>query len=146
MFLTLLCLRMSATAGAPTGATGGLTPTPTGSTSTPTSGPAAPSNSGSNTNTGGSTSNSGSNANPPPANDIIITERIMSDTSWPADLRLDLAKLNWEEWSFQLRIQTDRLAFTKWLKGTLPRLCAIKYPKAHDIWETNDCSLHAFIF
>jgi hypothetical protein len=70
----------------------------------------------------------------------------MSDTSWPADLRLDLAKSNWEEWSFQLKVQTDCLGFTKWLKGTLPQPDAAVHPKAHDIWETNDCSLRAFIF
>ena len=28
----------------------------------------------------------------------------------------------------------------------LPHLCVTKYPKAHEIWETNDCSLCAFIF
>jgi len=54
--------------------------------------------------------------------------------------------LNWEEWNFQLRIQTDCLGFTKWLRGTLPCPSAATHPKAHDIWETNDCSLWAFIF
>jgi len=70
----------------------------------------------------------------------------MSNTSWPANLQLDLAKSNWEEWSFQLHIQTDCLGFTKWLRGTLPHPNMVTHPKAHDIWETNDCSLHAFIF
>jgi hypothetical protein len=70
----------------------------------------------------------------------------MSDNSWPADLSLDLAKSNWEEWNFQLRVQTNRLGFTKWLKGTLPCPNAGTHPKAHDIWEMNDCSLCAFIF
>jgi len=125
-------------------AVSGLTPAPTSSTTTPTTGSGAPAASG--TATGGSTSNSGSNTNTSSAHDIIITEWIMSDTSWPADLCLNLAKSNWEEWSFQLQIQTDRLGFTKWLKGMLPHLCTTKYPKAHDIWETNDCSLHTFIF
>ena len=70
----------------------------------------------------------------------------MSNTSWPTHLHLDLAKSNWEEWSFQLCIQTNRLGFTKWLRGTLPHPSAATHPKAHDIWETNDCSLRAFIF
>src|SRR6266851_7452132 len=125
-------------------AVSGLTPAPTSSTTTPTTGSGAPAASG--TATGGSTSNSGSNTNTSSAHDIIITEWIMSNTSWPVDLHLNLAKSNWKEWSFQLQIQTDRLGFTKWLKGTLPCPCVTKYPKAHDIWETNDCSLRAFIF
>jgi hypothetical protein len=136
-------------------AVGGLTPAPIGSTITPTTGSGAPAASGMATggstsnyglNSNSSSSNSGSNTITSSANDIIITEQIMSDISWPADLCLDLSKSNWEQWSFRLRIQTNRLGFTKWLKGTLPHPCATKYPKAHDIWETNDCSLRAFIF
>jgi len=69
----------------------------------------------------------------------------MSDPSWPANLHLDLAKSNWEEWSFQLKVQCDRLGFVKWLKGTLPQPDGALHPKAHDIWETNDCSLRGFI-
>jgi len=69
----------------------------------------------------------------------------MSDPSWPADLRLDLAKSNWEEWSFQLKVQCNRLGFTRWLKGTFPQPDAGLHPKAHEIWETNDCSLRGFI-
>jgi hypothetical protein len=70
----------------------------------------------------------------------------MSNTSWLANLHLNLAKSNWEEWSFQLKVQSDRLSFTKWLKGTLPQPDTTLYPKAHDIWETNDCFLRVFIF
>jgi len=70
----------------------------------------------------------------------------MSNTSWPADLCLDLAKSNWKEWSFQIRVQTDCLGFTKWLKGMLPHPSVTTHPKANNIWETNDCSLCAFIF
>ncbi len=125
-------------------ATGGLTTAPAGSTAPSSSNSAVPAGPGNAP--GGTTANPGSNTNTPPAGDIIITERIMSDTSWPADLHLNLAKSNWEEWSFQLRIQTDRLGFTKWLRGTLPRPSVATHPKAHDIWETNDCSLRAFIF
>ena len=135
----------------------GLTPAPTGSTTQGPTGSApsgqaagAPQQSIAPTEGAPTDSNtttaSGSNSNPSSAGDIIITERFMSDTSWPADLRLDLAKSNWEEWSFQLQLESDRLGFTKWLKGTLPQPDAILHPKAHDIWETNDCSLRAFIF
>src|SRR5712671_4024973 len=45
-----------------------------------------------------------------------------------------------------LKVKTGRLGFTKWLQGTLPRPDATLHPKAHDIWETNDCSLQCFIF
>ena len=91
-------------------ATGGLTPAPAGSIVPSTSNYGAPAGSG--TVPSGTTSTPGSNTNPSSGNDIIITKRIMSDSSWPANLQLDLAKSNWEEWSFQLRIQTDRLGFT----------------------------------
>ena len=32
------------------------------------------------------------------ANGMKITEHIFSDTSWPANLSLDLGKSNWQEW------------------------------------------------
>jgi hypothetical protein len=70
----------------------------------------------------------------------------MSNPSWPANLCLDLLKSNWEEWSFHLKVQCDCLGFTWWLKGTLPQLDTILHPKAHYIWETNDCSLCSFIY
>jgi len=80
------------------------------------------------------------------AGDITITECYMSDSSWLANLHLNLAKSNWEEWSFLLKVKTNRLGFSKWLKGTLPQPDPILHPKAHNIWETNDCSLCGFIF
>src|SRR6266851_636836 len=125
----------------------GLTPTPSGSTTLPAAGSSqatAP--------TGGapsalnSTTTVGLNSIPTPSSDITISKHFMSNNSWPADLHLDLAKSNWEEWSFQLNCQTDRLGFMRWLKGTLPHLDAILHPKAHDIWETNNCSLRGFIY
>jgi hypothetical protein len=70
----------------------------------------------------------------------------MADPSWPADLCLDLTKSNWEEWSFLLKVKSDRLGFSKWLKGTLPQPDPVLHPKVHNIWETNDCSLRGFIF
>jgi hypothetical protein len=137
----------------------GLTPAPTGSTSTAAApsglagGPTQPNSSPSGAASSGSDTNSGSNANPsagsgtiPPTGDITITERFMSDSSWPPDLRLDLAKSNWEEWSFLLMIKTDRLGFLRWLKGTLPQPDATTHAKAHEIWETNNFSLRGFIF
>jgi hypothetical protein len=86
-----------------------------------------------------------SHSNPATTYDITITECFMADPSWPADLHLDLSKLNWEEWSFCLKVQCDCLGFVKWLKGSLPQPDAALHPKAHDIWETNDCSLRGFI-
>ena len=141
----------------------GLTPAPTGSMALPaassvpsgqssvpsgqTSGtpqhPSAPTGGAhaiSNANT-----TAGSHSNPPSTGDITISKRFMSDPAWPADLCLDLAKSNWEEWSFQLKMQCNHLGFTKWLKGTLPQPDAALHPKAHDIWEMNDCSLRGFI-
>ena len=126
----------------------GLTPAPTGSTPSghssgaPQHPPAA-----SGGTTGGSNSAPvGSNSNTSSSGDVTISECYMSDSSWLADLRLDLAKSYWEEWSFLLYAKCDRLGFSKWLKGTLPQLDALLHPKAHDIWETNDCSLRGFIF
>jgi len=88
----------------------------------------------------------GLHSNTPATSDITITECFMSDPSWPSDLHLDLSKLNWEEWSFQLKVQCDCLGFVKWLKGTFPQPNTTLHPKAHDIWETNDCSLCGFIY
>jgi hypothetical protein len=42
-------------------------------------------------------------------------------------------------------VQCDRLGFVKWLKGSLPQPDAALHPKAHDIWDTNNCSLCGFI-
>ena len=85
-------------------------------------------------------------SNAPTTGDITISEQFMSNPSWPANLCLDLLKSNWEEWSFHLKVQCDCLGFTWWLKGTLPQLDTILHPKAHYIWETNDCSLCSFIY
>jgi hypothetical protein len=142
-------------------ATVGLTPAPSGSTAQPAVGSApsgqssgapqpvsAPSGgatSGLNSTTN-PTANAGSHSNPTPTGDITISERFMADPSWPADLHLDLAKSNWEEWSFLLKVKSDCLGFSKWLKGTLPQPDPVLHPKAHDIWEMNNCSLRGFIF
>jgi hypothetical protein len=142
----------------------GLTPTPTGSTAQPAA-PSAPSGqiaapSGPSSGTpqqpsaptrvappvSNTMTPAASHSNPATTYDITITERFMADPSWPADLRLDLSKSNWEEWSFRLKVQCDRLGFVKWLKGSLPQPDAALHPKAHDIWETNDCSLCGFIY
>jgi hypothetical protein len=141
----------------------GLTPAPTGSTAQPAA-PSAPS--GQSTTPSGQPSGNPQplstpavgaptvshsnmpvhlNSNAPATGDITITKRFMSNHSWPANLCLDLSKLNWEEWSFRLKVQCDCLGFTRWLKGSLPQLDALLHPKAHDIWETNDCSLRGFI-
>jgi hypothetical protein len=65
--------------------------------------------------------------------DITITKRFIANPSWPANLHLDLSKSNWKEWSFQLKVQCDRLRFVKWLKGSLPQPDATLHPKAHNI-------------
>jgi hypothetical protein len=95
--------------------------------------------------------NSPSGGNPNPANsttgpnDVTLTERFLSNSSWPADLVLDLGKSNWLEWSFRLENLTDNQGFSKWLDGSLPCPDKFKFPKANRIWMLNDRSLRAFI-
>src|SRR6266851_4674508 len=99
----------------------GLTPMPSGSTVLPAAGSSqASAPTGVAPSALNSTAAVGLNSIPTPSGDITISEHFMSDNSWPADLRLNLAKSNWEEWSFQLKVQCDRLGFTRWLKGTFP--------------------------
>ena len=42
---------------------------------------------------------------------IVLTERFLSDPSWPADLILDLGKDNWPEWSRRLELLADGQGF-----------------------------------
>lgn len=76
---------------------------------------------------------------------IVITERFLSDPSWPADLILDLGKDNWPEWSRCLELLADGQGFARYLDGSLSCPDILVYPRAHWIWDNNDRSLHAFI-
>ena len=101
----------------------------TGSTSNPTPANNTPSN-----NPPSSNSNPPGPGNTAGSNDITISERFLSDSSWPADLILDLGKSNWSEWSFRLENLTDNQGFSEWLDGSLPRPDPTSSPKAHHIW------------
>jgi len=46
-----------------------------------------------------------SNLSPPAwLTDLPITEKYINDPAWPASLRLDLEKGNWDEWSHCMQI------------------------------------------
>ena len=77
--------------------------------------------------------------------DITITERFISDSAWPADLKLDLGKSNWDDWSHCMRLLVDHLGFTDWLEGTLACPNQSSYAKANRVWRSNDRSLRAFM-
>jgi transposase InsO family protein len=76
---------------------------------------------------------------------IILTERFLSDPSWPADLMLDLGKSNWPEWSRRLELLADGQGFARYLDGTLGCPDLVTNPRAHWVWDNNDRSLRAFI-
>ena len=98
---------------------------------------------------GGNISISTTNSNSPTSatgpGDITITERFISDSAWPADLKLDLGKSNWDDWSHRMRLLVDHLGFTDWLDGTLPCPDQTSYAKANRVWKSNDRSLRAFM-
>jgi hypothetical protein len=76
---------------------------------------------------------------------ITFTEHLISDTSWPSGLNLDLKEGNWLDWSRCLTLLADRLLVSSYLNGTLSCPDAITEPLAHQIWNGNDRSLCAFI-
>jgi hypothetical protein len=76
---------------------------------------------------------------------IILTERTLDRTSWPADLVLDLGKSNWMEWSRKLSLLALQQGFTPWLDGSLPCPDATLAPGANFIWKHNDDALQSFI-
>jgi len=76
---------------------------------------------------------------------IILTERIMCDHSWPTDLVLDRWKYNWKEWSQHVTRLAHVQGFTEWLDGTLKRPDPAVYPQASMVWEVNDGSIWAFM-
>jgi hypothetical protein len=76
---------------------------------------------------------------------IDLTERFLSDPSWPTSLVLDLGKSNWPEWSRRLELLADGQGFFRYLDGTLRCPDSLMYPTAYWIWDNNDRSLRAFI-
>lgn len=77
--------------------------------------------------------------------DILLTERYLTDNSWPSDLILDLDKSNWPDWSKRLNLLAIGQGFGGWLNGTLQCPDVNTHPRAYWIWKGNDDSLRAFI-
>src|SRR5713226_360641 len=99
-----------------------------------------------------SNNNSPSTTPPPPPNtpsagtqSMKITERTLNDTSWPADLVLDLVTGNWNEWSRKLTLLCLRQGFTAYLNGTLACRNESTHFDAHHAWCNNDGALQGFI-
>jgi gag-polypeptide of LTR copia-type len=84
-------------------------------------------------------------ASPLPHNEVLITQVIISDPTWPTDLVLDLEKSNWHAWNHQIRLLADKFGVRGWLMGTLSCPDTTANLRAHHIWETTDLSLCAFI-
>lgn len=76
---------------------------------------------------------------------IIFTERLITDFCWPPDLRLDLEKFNWDEWSLRMSLFATSRRLTEWLDGSLKRPDEAAYPEAHYLWQRTDGSLRAFM-
>ena len=137
---------MSANTGNPSTNTG----TPSANTSTPTTGGTSNTTGGTSTTTGATTSSSTVNVHTSshsasgPGN-VVFSERTIADSSWPAELILDLSKTNWLEWSRRLSLLADRLYVSGYLDGTLGCPDVSAFPAAHHIWTGNDKSLRAFI-
>src|SRR5258708_5338674 len=94
------------------------------------------------------------NTPPPPANTLMsptggqslkITECTLNDASWPADLMLDLASGNWNEWSRKLTLLCLCQGFTTYLNGTLACPDEATHFDAHHAWCHNDGALQGFI-
>jgi gag-polypeptide of LTR copia-type len=75
----------------------------------------------------------------------MITERLVTDSCWPADLRLNLKKFNWDEWSIRMSLFANSRGLTEWLDGSLKRPDEAAYPGAHYIWQRTDGSLRTFM-
>ena len=76
---------------------------------------------------------------------ITLVECLIADPSWPSTLILDLVEENWVEWSRRIILLSERSAVSKYLKGTLACPNPTMHADAHQIWETNDTSLRAFM-
>lgn len=122
----------------PTGAMGSASQTAGGTASMPDT--TAPS-------TGGPTppSNSTMQSTPMTQEDILLTERFLTDPSWPSDLILDLGKSNWTQWSHHFELAASGQGFARYLDGTLVCPNVNTNPKGYWIWGNNDRSLWAFM-
>jgi hypothetical protein len=76
---------------------------------------------------------------------ILLIEHFLLDTSWPADLTLDLEKSNWQEWRRRMNIRSMGSGFCSWLDGSLECPDQILYPDAHRVWKKNDHTFKQFI-
>ncbi|KAN0126393.1 hypothetical protein V8E52_000033 [Russula decolorans] len=76
---------------------------------------------------------------------IPIFEHFLLDTSWPADLTLDLEKSNWQEWRRRMDIRSMWWGFGSWLDGSLECPDQSLYPDAHRVWKKNDHTFRKFI-
>jgi hypothetical protein len=77
--------------------------------------------------------------------DLPLAERYISDPNWPANLRLDLGKMNWDEWSHRMGLVAQRQGFRFWLDGTYAQPDLATSPGRHYTWQLNDDSLRAFL-
>jgi hypothetical protein len=59
-------------------------------------------------------------ASPLSHDEVLITQVIVFDPTWPSDLILDLEKSNWHVWNHQIRLLADKFGAQGWLMGTLP--------------------------
>jgi hypothetical protein len=78
--------------------------------------------------------------------DMELTEYFLLDTSWPADLTLDLEKSNWQEWKRHMDIHSLGSGFSFWLDGSLECPDESLYPDTHRVWKKNEQIFREFIF
>jgi hypothetical protein len=76
---------------------------------------------------------------------IVLQQNFISNTAWPADLKLDRLKANWVDWDRRLNLVVDQRHFSEYLNGTFPCPDATDHPKAARNWRSNNRTLRAFI-
>jgi hypothetical protein len=134
----------SSAPGSGSGAAGATAPTGTANPS----GTVSASTSTASVTSSGTTSSSSTSSHVMPsfsANDIPLTERYISDHSWPSTLVLDLRSSNWSEWSHRLETLASRTGLDPWLNGSLsPPDPNLKIANSW-VWWTNNNSLRGFI-
>jgi transposase InsO family protein len=96
-------------------------------------------------NTGTGTSSPTGGAPPPTGDVIVLQQNFISDTAWPADLKLDRLKANWVDWDRRLNLVVDQRHFSEYLDGTFPCPDTTDHPKAARNWRSNNRALRAFI-
>src|SRR5713226_2147550 len=82
---------------------------------------------------------------PTGAQSLKITECTLNDVSWLANLMLDLASGNWNEWSWKLTLLCLHQGFTTYLNGTLACPDEATHFDAHHTWCHNNGALQGFI-